>query len=179
MDQAPTDTFENLSTRIADLCEDIHGTESRLLDLIRRRDVPAAVFLALQHYPFDCHTQADGSVSFKGRVPAEVGALLLQSLDQAMERLDHDAGPGDEGDEMQCQDDSAESSSSGCRGASDASATDHTTDRPTLVARRADALALLAEGFLALEPGGDDSLSRTGRDRATWHASAESSDTDG
>ncbi len=110
MDQTPTDTVENLSTRIADLCEDIHGTESRLLDLIRRLDEPAAVFLALQHYPFDCHTQADGSVLFKGRVPAEVGALLLQSLDQAMERLDHDAGPGDEGDEMQSQDDSAESS---------------------------------------------------------------------
>ena len=46
-----------------------------------------AAFASYRHRNFTCHYDEDGSLVFEGRLPAEVGALLLQALDRGTEWL--------------------------------------------------------------------------------------------
>ncbi len=82
----------------------------------------------------------DGSLVLKGRLPAEVGALLLKALDAAVQ-------------EMTSSDVSAETSEV----------------KPTLSARRADALAVMAESFLKR---GAEALSGGERHQIVVHVDA-------
>lgn len=45
---------------------------------------PDAALVAWKHRHLEYRVQDDGSLSFEGRVPAEVGAMLLQALDRAL-----------------------------------------------------------------------------------------------
>ncbi len=103
----------------------LHGTAHHVETLVRQyRRAREAEELSREarqqanrglHYFHD----EDGSLVLKGRLPAEVGALLLKALDAAV-------------NDMTPTDVSAETSG----------------ERPTLSARRADALAVIAESFL-------------------------------
>ena len=44
-------------------------------------------FVSYRHREFACHYEDDGSLVFRGRLPAEVGAQLLQALDRGTEWL--------------------------------------------------------------------------------------------
>ena len=87
-----------------------------------------------------CHDE-DGSLIVKASLPAEVGALFLKALDSAMEAA------------YQEQRVSAETPAAPAQSArsAGAAATDSPTpgDQPTRSVRRADALARIAESFLA------------------------------
>jgi hypothetical protein len=87
-----------------------------------------------------CHDE-DGSLIIKASLPAEVGALFLKALDSAMEAA------------YQEQRVSAETPAAPAQSARSAgsAATDSPTpgDKPTHSVRRADALARIAESFLA------------------------------
>ena len=134
---------------------------------------PDTALAAWRHRHLEYRVQDDGSLSFEGRVPAEVGAMLLQALDRALEWLDQEAHEGDASGH-----DSAESSSQRAVAIAKVSATTATrdvtnhasADRPTLAARRADALGLLAERFLAVAPEADEGLQSADRYLLTVHA---------
>lgn len=87
---------------------------------------------AWKHRYVDCHHAGDGSVVFEGRLPAELGAMLMQALERASDELfarnaacdSRDARPPEDADPA----------------------------RQPAQARRADALALLAERYLATAP---------------------------
>ena len=106
----------------------------------RLQDARAA-FNAYRQREFRCHTTDDGSLVFEGRLPAEVGALLVQALDRGVEWLFRGQ----------------------VRGIQDV----------PLAERRADALAALAERFLAQPPEEDEGLNSADRFLVTVHASAE------
>ncbi len=99
-----------------------------------------AAFASYRHREFSCHYEDDGSLVFAGRLPAEVGAMLVQALDRGTEWL--------------------------MRG-------ERIADVP-LAARRADALAVLAERFLDRSPEADEGLNTADRFQVVVHASAES-----
>lgn len=98
----------------------------------RLQDARAA-FNAYRQREFRCHTTDDGSLVFEGRLPAEVGALLVQALDRGVEWLFRGQ----------------------VRGIQDV----------PLAERRADALAALAERFLARPPEEDEGLNAYFSDR--------------
>ncbi len=124
-----------------------------------------------------CFYDDDGSCVIRGRVPAEVGALLQKAIKLAMDRAEAEARaeireqreqwgdngtwtmPGDEGKLQYGSDPSAEI-------------------RPPepLAARRADALAALAESYLAQAP---KSASGADRYQVVVHVSAETLEADG
>jgi len=58
---------------------------------------PATVEQAWKYRYFECQTQEDGSLLFEGRVPAEIGAMLQQALDRAMEWADAKERDGRDG----------------------------------------------------------------------------------
>ncbi len=95
-----------------------------------------AAFDAYRHRTFTCHTDADGTLVFEGRLPADQGALLVQALDRAMEWL---------GTNLE--------------------------ETPQSV-RRADALAILGERFLAAPPQANEGLNTADRFQITVHAPA-------
>ena len=113
------------ATEDALLMTALHGTAEHVEKLVRyyRRAQEAEELsrAARQHATrsFTCYHDDDGSLVLKGRLPAEVGDLLLKALDVAMK----DVKPPDV---------SAETSE----------------PRPTLSVRRADALAVMAESFV-------------------------------
>jgi hypothetical protein len=87
-------------TRVADAGNEdyflniaLHGTASHVEDVVRgyRRALDAeelsreAVQQRDQHLWF--HTESDGSLSIRGRVPAEVGALFKRALEAALDTL--------------------------------------------------------------------------------------------
>lgn len=173
---------------------------------------PDGALAAWTHRHLDYRVQGDGSLSFEGRVPAEVGAMLMQALDRALEWMDQDArepstpdhasaeasshsaccgvgghshgdlgavdharggddgagadaSPADVVRHEACGNDSAESSRAIAVAAVAAAA-----ERPSLTARRADALGLLAERFLAVAPEAEDGLQTADRYLLTIHA---------
>ena len=185
-------------TRIADADSEaawidtaLNHTAAQLERIVRQHrqtatlDGPDGELAAWKHRHLDYRVQADGSLCFEGRVPAEVGAMLMQALDRALEWIDQDAREASVPDH-----DSAESSShSACCGGQDhgdhGTALAHTpaqndsaefgrvvsaADRPSLTARRADALGLLAERFLAVAPEAEDGLQTADRYLLTVHA---------
>jgi hypothetical protein len=93
----------------------------------------------------DCHFDEDGMLVLRARLPAETGALLLKALDAAMASVHTTADVSAETPEP-------------------------ARERESFAARRADALALLAESFLAHGPaelrGGD-------RQQVVVHVAAE------
>ncbi len=89
----------------------------------------------------------DGSLVLKGRLPAEVGVLLLKALDAVVQSSPR-------------ADVSAETSDS----------------PPSLAARRADALAVIAESFLA---HGEEALSGGDRHQIVVHVEAQALQEDG
>ncbi len=145
----------------AELIELARGTTaehvSRLVRARRQADhlgAPGAALNAWKHRYLDCHTAADGSVVFEGRLPVELGAIFLQALERAgdwMRSEDQTAGPRIE---TRVPDEAV-------------------PERQQPQARRADAMALLAERFLATSPGDDESLNTADRFLITVHAPAE------
>jgi len=111
-------------------------------------------FNAYRHRALTCHYDEDGSLVFEGRLPGEVGAMLLLALDRAMEWLYF----GQPHRQRAAHDDA------------------RIEDIPP-GARRADALAILAERFLtwkgAHPPGHDEGLNAADRYQVVVHASAE------
>ena len=106
-----------------------------------------AAYDAYRHRTLTCRVDDDGTLVFEGRLPADQGALLVQALDRAMEWLARDGSdPQSEGGYFR--------------------------DVPQAV-RRADALAILAERFLADPPDARADLSTADRFQVTVHASAE------
>ncbi len=188
-------------------------------------DGPGAALEAWKQRHLEYRIQDDGSLSFEGRVPAEVGAMLVQALDRALEWMDQEVreagGTGNDSAEShrgccgvggavdaadapphhdtecasgggnhceprdadrasaEARDEGGESSadasaeSSWLRAAADAgtaTATAAMAERPSLAARRADALGLLAERFLAVAPEADAGLQSADRYLLTVHA---------
>jgi len=78
----------------------------------------------------DYHTDVDGSLVIKGRFPAEQGALIVKALEMAMER-DFEAGAASAANDVSAE----------------------TSEEPQPIsARRADALAEVAETYMNSEP---------------------------
>ncbi|MGI9205975.1 MAG: DUF222 domain-containing protein, partial [Woeseiaceae bacterium] len=92
---------------------------------------------------FDYHYDDDGSLVIKGRLPGEVGAMLIKALDQAVDRADNEQG---------------------------VSAETPVETRPTFATRRADALARVTESYLE---SGDQPSSSADRYQVMVHVSAE------
>jgi len=149
-----------------------HDTAENVVRIVRARrqadhlSVTGAALNAWKHRYLDCHSAQDGSVVFEGRLPAELGALLLQALGRASEYLYANSFPTD-----------------AIGRASDPRPAEEDPARQPAQARRADALALLAERFLATSPSADanpntasdNALNLNTGDRflITVHASAE------
>ena len=143
-------------TRVADATHEdyflniaLHGTASQVEEVVRgyRRALDAEELSreAVQHRDQNLwfHTEPDGSLSIRGRVPAEVGALFRRALEAALDRLPIP------------KDVSAETSSD---------------DRHRSRKRRVEALAVLAESFLA---NGPQDLSGADRNQIVVHVDAE------
>jgi hypothetical protein len=108
-------------------------------------------FDAYRKRSFTCHYDASGNLYFEGRLPADLGALLMQALDRATDWLFHDQ---ERYRQRKLPDEAL------------------VMDMPPEV-RRADALAVLAERFLAEPPAAEDGLNTSDRYQVTVHASAE------
>ncbi len=136
-------------------------TAEHVAKLVRARrqadqlSAPGAALNAWTHRYLDCHSAADGSVVFEGRLPAEQGALLLQALDRAVEWL------------------RSEEREEPWRAFNGRTPEEAVPEKQQAHARRADALAVLAERFLARMPEADESLNTADRFLITVHAPAE------
>ena len=157
----------------------------------RLQDARAA-FNAYRQREFRCHTTDDGSLVFVGRLPAEVGALLVQALDRGVEWLFRG--------QVRPQPGAYQQSTPGDQLRPDQQPAPHRQQRPEaqpmpdrrpvsqarpparepariqdvpLAERRADALAALAERFLAQPPEEEEGLNSADRFLVTVHASAE------
>jgi hypothetical protein len=143
-------------TRVADAGNEsyllniaLHGTASHVEETVRgyRRALDAAelsreaIQQRDQHLWF--HTEPDGSLSIRGRVPAEVGALFKRALEAALDALPIPENV------------SAETSSD---------------DLHRSRKRRVEALAVLAESFLATGP---KDLSGSDRNQIVVHVDVE------
>jgi hypothetical protein len=143
-------------TRVADASNEnyflkiaLQGTASHVEEVVRgyRRALDAAELTREaiqqrdQHLWF--HTEPDGSLAIRGRVPAEVGALFVRALEAAVDTLPI---PKDVSAET-CADDLQRSRT-----------------------RRVEALAVLAESFLARGP---KDLSGSDRQQIVVHVDAE------
>jgi hypothetical protein len=155
-------------TRIA-----TRGTEDELIELARattaehvsklvraRRQAdhlsaPGSAVDAWTHRHLDYRVAEDGSVVFEGRLPAEQGALLLKALERASDWLRAE--------------DRAEPWRAFCERAPD----EVVPERQHPPQRRADALTVLAERFLARVPETDEFLTSADRFLVTVHAPAE------
>jgi hypothetical protein len=129
----------------------IHGTAAHVERAVRgyrrveRIEAAREAAEAHRHRYLDLIPDSDGSLLIRGRVPPEIGELLRRALDRAMV-LDESA-PGPE-----AADDSAESSQRDGDRVDPAAPESLEDDRP-VAARRADALRIVAEQFLATEAG--------------------------
>ena len=136
-------------------------TAEHVAKLVRARrqadhlSAPGAALDAWTHRHLDYHVARDGSVVFEGRLPAEQGALLLKALERASEWLQAE--------------DQAEPWRAFCHRVPDEAVPEK--QQPPL--RRADALTVLAERFLARAPEADESLNSADRFLITVHAPAE------
>ena len=103
-----------------------------------------------------CSFDDDGSMVIRGRLPAEQGALVMKALELAMDRADKLP------DEV-----SADHVPSGVN--------PQTSGREPFHARRADALAGIAESYLNGEPGDSATADRY---QVVLHVTAETLDSD-
>ena len=157
----------------------LEHTAAQLERLVRtyrqsgRLNEPGAAINAWKHRYFECRTQEHGSLVFEGRMPAEVGAMLQQALDRAMEWADVQGSQADSAESLEATVDGAEpahqderdDSAESCQTVSTAAEL-----RPPLSTRRADALGVLAERFLAMAPEAEDGLQTADRYLLTIHA---------
>ena len=122
----------------------------KMLRQAERLQESKTAFDAYRKRSFTCHYDESGNLYFEGRLPADVGALLVQALDRATDWLFHDQARyrkrkrTDEGNVMDLS--------------------------PEV--RSADALAVLAERFLADPPLAEDGLNTADRYQVTVHAPA-------
>jgi hypothetical protein len=117
---------------------------------------PQAAFDAYRRRRFTCHTEEDGSLVFEGRLPAEQGALLLLALERAMEWVYRESAQ--EVREAPTAPDREKQRRARCRRTDE-----HPFKGVPYPARQADALAALAERFLAAPPASEDGLSSADR----------------
>jgi hypothetical protein len=124
-----------------------HGTAHHVESLVRgfrrakKLNDPEIAEEQVRRRCFDYHWDDDGSLMFRGRLPAEVGAMLMKALKKAVDRADAES------------DVTAET-------------------RDPVAARRADAVAGLAESYLANGPGESSSAERY---QVMVHVTAETS----
>ncbi len=136
-------------------------TAEHVAKLVRARrqadhlSAPGAALNAWTHRHLDYHVASDGSVVFEGRLPAELGAMLLKALEQASEWL------------------RTEDQLEPWRAFADQVPDEAIPEKQQAPMRRADALAVLAERFLARVPEADEALATADRFLITVHASAE------
>ena len=136
-------------------------TAEHVAKLVRARrqadhlSAPGAALNAWTHRYLDYHVAQDGSVVFEGRLPAEMGALWLKALERSSDWLRAD--------------DQAEPWRAFCDRVPD----EAIPEKQQASARRADALTVLAERFLARVPEADESLNTADRFLITVHAPAE------
>ncbi len=116
---------------------------------VERLKEAKAAFDAYRHRSFMCRFDENGSLVFEGRLAAEQGALLLQALDRAMDWLftGQPHGGRQRRDEARVE------------------------DMPQDV-RRADAIAIIAERFLAEPPSAEEGINTADRYQLTVHAPA-------
>jgi hypothetical protein len=127
-----------------------------------------AAFDAYRHRTFTCHTDEDGTLVFEGRLPADQGALLVQALDRAMDWLVRGASAREiAGNHERPSRDVQQGRDDRCHH------DDANVEVLPQTVRRADALAILAERFLAEPPQADEGLNTADRFQITVHASAE------
>lgn len=143
-----------------------HGTAFHVEKLVskyrrceRQQDIDNAN-LVHDRRELTCFYDADGSFVIKGRMPAEQGALIMKALELALEK-EYQAPAKAEEDEGSAAND----------GSHDVSA--ETSRHETLPARRADALAEIAETYLDADP---TSASSADRFQVVVHVSAETSE---
>ncbi len=98
----------------------------------------------------------DGSVVLKGRFPPEVGAMIVKAVERAMDDAEEAAG---DSDDSTARDVSAETPGNS-----------ESRPRPPIAARRADALAALAESYLQTGPRAKSTADRY---QVVVHVSAE------
>lgn len=125
----------------------LHGTANHVERMIRgfrrakeaeelTRDVQQQATRSLRY-----HFDDDGSLVLNGRLPAEIGALVIKALQGAVDELSVSDVPAGTSEQ-----------------------------RPSFAARRADALGLIAEGYLK---NGSGEISGGDRNLITVHVSAE------
>ena len=136
-------------------------TAEHVAKLVRARrqadhlSAPGAALNAWTHRHLDYHVATDGSVVFEGRLPAEMGAMFLKALERASEWL------------------RAEDQAEPWRAFCDRVPDEAVPEKQQAPMRRADALTVLAERFLARAPEADESLNTADRFLITVHAPAE------
>jgi len=136
-------------------------TAEHVAKLVRARrqadhlSAPGAALDAWSHRHLDYHVAPDGSVVFEGRLPTEMGALLLKALERASEWLHAEDHP--------------EPWRAFCERVPD----EVIPGKQQAPMRRADALAVLAERFLARAPEADEALNTADRFLVAVHAPAE------
>lgn len=118
----------------------LHGTAHHVEKLVRQfrrvQEVEEQSREARQHAGrgLTYHHDDDGSLVIKAQLPAEAGALVLKALEAAMRDLPLPLHP------MDCE--------AGLHVSAETSQRSFAGEPPTMPARRADALAVLAESFL-------------------------------
>jgi hypothetical protein len=159
----------------AELVERALGTTAAHVEaLVRARrqaaclDAPGAALNAWRHRYLECHPREDGSLVLEGRLPAEVGALVMKALDRAQEWMD-------EGEAKRGTDETP--GIAPCRGNASAescapayTAAHRDAAPPSPAAQRADALGVLAERFLAEPPTAEETSHTADRYLLTIHA---------
>ena len=136
-------------------------TAEHVAKLVRARrqadhlSAPGAALNAWTHRHVDYRVAQDGSVVFEGRLPAELGAMLLKALEKASEWL------------------RSEDQLEPWRAFADKVPDEAIPEKQQAPMRRADALAVLAERFLARVPEADEALATADRYLITVHAPAE------
>jgi hypothetical protein len=136
---------------------------------------PRAAFDAFRRRTFTCHTEEDGSLVFEGRLPAEQGALLRLALERAMEWVYRE--PAEQVREAPAAPDRVNqrvNQRAGQRPARCRRADEHPFQGVPYPARQADALAALAERFLAAPPVSEEGLSSADRYQVVVHGCSRS-----
>ncbi len=126
-----------------------------------------AVLNAHQRRSFTCRTTEDGSLVFEGRLPAEQAAMLRLALERAMEWVYRE-------DSQKVPEERPPCDAARIRRVRKRRAAEQAFEDVPYSARQADALAALAEQFLAAPPAAGKGMSTADRYQVVVHASAES-----
>ncbi|MDH3440282.1 MAG: HNH endonuclease [Gammaproteobacteria bacterium] len=137
-----------------------HGTAHHVETLVRgyrraeRLDNPNVAERQYQSRSFNYHWDNDGSLVFNGRLPAEVGAMLMKALQSSIDHQDKEVTAVTPPD-------------------SDCEPARHCEHSKTVSQRRADAVAEIAESYLKNGPASSSSADRY---QVMIHVAAEISD---